>query len=147
MDQHQLALTLDVLQTSLSANTSTQQMVQQTLAEYNLDPQFNRYLLFVLTSLRQPQCADETRSMAGIVLKNNIRNMYQAIPEDILNDVRVACLHCLGEASELIRASISIIITTIAQCGGLATWPTLLPTLLEQISNPDMNIALVKYLL
>lgn len=141
-EQRQLELTLEVLRASQSSSTATQQVVQRTLADYNQNPQFNRYLLFVLTQLRHE--AEHTRSMAGICLKNNVRAMYSSIPQDVIHDVRVTCLLCLGESSELLRATIGMLITTIAVRGGLSEWPGLLQTLIEQMGNADITVGLVK---
>lgn len=47
--------------------------MQQTLEGYKTSPDFNRYLLFIMTQM--PDEADPTRAVAGIVLKNNIKSM------------------------------------------------------------------------
>eukprot|EP00040_Diaphanoeca_grandis_P029262 m.171075 g.171075 ORF g.171075 m.171075 type:complete len:904 (-) comp31631_c1_seq1:64-2775(-) len=130
-----LQQTIEVLRASHSPNTQTQAAVQEALTKYNASPEFSRYLLCVL--VRMPEEAEDTRSVAGIVLKNNFRTMYKDIPPEIRDEVKVHCLQSLGEKSDLIRATVGLLITTISQQGGLREWPILLPTLMECISNPD----------
>ncbi len=49
------------------------------------------------------------------------------------------CLDAIGDPSPLIRATIGILVTTIAQ-KELATWPELLPRLLRLLDNEDFNV-------
>lgn len=46
----------------------------------------------------------------------------------------------VGDASPLIRATVGILITTIANKGSLMNWPQLLPTLCEMLDSQDYNI-------
>ena len=42
---------------------------------------------------------------------------------------------CIGDPSQLIRATIGILITTIVSKVGLTGWPELLPTLCQQLDS------------
>lgn len=103
----------------------------QTLIEYNKMPDFSRYLLYVVVGLPGEQ--DATRSMAGIVLKNNIKALYSMIHPSILEDIKGACIKCIGDPKPLVRATIGLLVTTMVQCGKLNSWPDLIPNLLHLI--------------
>ena len=98
-----------------------------------------------------PPLVEATRSVAGIVLKNNIRAMHeQPIPVEILAEVKRQCLLLIGDPSDLIRATVGLLITALG-CRlpggppgftGLESWPALLPTLLQCIDNPSEHVVL-----
>lgn len=46
----------------------------------------------------------------------------------------------VGDPSPLIRATVGILITTIASNGNLQNWPQLLPTLCEMLDSQDYNV-------
>lgn len=46
----------------------------------------------------------------------------------------------VGDPSPLIRATVGILITTIASKGGLANWPQLLPALCDMLDSQNYNI-------
>ena len=48
--------------------------VWQRLQSLNLYPDFNNYLAFVMSRLTEED--EPTRSMAGLILKNNVREYY-----------------------------------------------------------------------
>jgi hypothetical protein len=49
----------------------------------------------------------------------------------ILDDIKMQCMLRLGDASQLIRATVGLIITMIVQKGGLLDWPALIPALMQ----------------
>jgi len=85
-------------------------------------------------------CLDEpTRSLAGLILKNNVKSNYHKFPTECRQFVKAECLFAIGDPSPLIRATIGILITTIAQ-KEFGTWPELLPTLMRMLDNEDYNV-------
>ena len=81
---------------------------------------------------------EPTRSLSGLLLKNNIRSYYEKFPPNVTEFIKKACLECVGDDSALIRATIGILITTIVGRGGLEQWPDLLYQLdLNLDSNKD----------
>ena len=82
---------------------------------------------------------EPTRSLAGLILKNNVKSNYHKFPPDCRQFVKAECLVAIGDPSPLIRATIGILITTIAQ-KEFGTWPELLPTLLGYLDNDDYNL-------
>jgi hypothetical protein len=54
-------------------------------------------------------------------------------------------LSAVGDASPLIRATVGILITTIAYKEELIHWPALLPALCNMLDSHDYNVCEVKY--
>ena len=90
--------------------------------------------LFFFSVLDEP-----TRSLAGLILKNNVRSNYHRFPAEVREFVKAECLNAIGDPSPLIRATIGILVTTIAQ-KELGTWPELLPRLLQLLDSEDFNV-------
>ena len=83
---------------------------------------------------------EPTRSLSGLLLKNNIRAHYEKLPPDVAELIRTECLNSIGDPSPLIRATIGILITTIAAKGGLQHWNDLLPRLCQCLDSEDYNV-------
>lgn len=82
---------------------------------------------------------EPTRSLAGLILKNNVKSNYNQFPPECRQFVKAECLYAIGDPSPLIRATIGILITTIAQ-KEFGTWPELLPMLMQMLDSEDYNV-------
>ncbi|TMS23101.1 Transportin-2 [Larimichthys crocea] len=82
---------------------------------------------------------EPTRSLSGLILKNNVKAHYQNFPPNVADFIKRECLNNIGDPSPLIRATIGILITTIASKGELQTWPELLPQLCNLLNSEDYN--------
>ncbi|CAH1772300.1 unnamed protein product, partial [Owenia fusiformis] len=129
---------LQLLRESQSPDTAIQRVVQQKLEELNKYPDFNNYLIFVLTKLDTED--EPTRSLSGLILKNNVRVHFDKFPPEVTNFIKSECLTYIGDPSPLIRATIGILITTIASKGGLAQWMDLLPSLCQCLDSDNYNV-------
>ncbi|XP_025914093.1 transportin-2 [Apteryx rowi] len=136
-DEQGLQQVLQLLKDSQSPNTATQRIVQDKLKQLNQFPDFNNYLIFVLTRLKSED--EPTRSLSGLILKNNVKAHYQSFPQPVAEFIKQECLNNIGDASSLIRATIGILITTIASKGELQMWPELLPQLCNLLNSEDYN--------
>uniref|UniRef100_A0A6Q2WPU4 Importin N-terminal domain-containing protein n=1 Tax=Esox lucius TaxID=8010 RepID=A0A6Q2WPU4_ESOLU len=136
-DEQGLQQVLQLLKDSQSPNTATQRAVQQKLEQLNQFPDFNNYLIFVLTRLKTED--EPTRSLSGLILKNNVKAHYQNFPAAVADFIKQECLNNIGDPSPLIRATIGILITTISSKGELQTWPELLPQLCNLLNSEDYN--------
>lgn len=136
-DQQGLQQILRLLKESQSPDTSTQRSVQQRLEQLNQFPDFNNYLIFVLTKLKTED--EPTRSLSGLILKNNVKAHYQNFPLGVSDFIKSECLQNIGDSSPLIRATVGILITTIASKGELQNWPELLPKLCLLLDSEDYN--------
>ncbi|XP_045481488.1 transportin-1 isoform X1 [Harmonia axyridis] len=129
---------LTLLKESQSPDTATQRAVQQKLEELNKFPDFNNYLMFVLTKLTSED--EPTRSLSGLILKNNVKTHYNSLMQNVTDFIKSECLQAVGDPSPLIRATVGILITTIACKGDLSSWPQLLPTLCNMLDSQDYNV-------
>lgn len=111
---------------------------RQKLEELNKYPDFNNYLMFVLTKLTSED--EATRSLSGLILKNNVKTHYHSLQVNVTNFVKNECLQAVGDPSPLIRATVGILITTIASKGDLTSWPELLPALCNMLDSQDYNV-------
>uniref|UniRef100_A0A8C2FV41 Transportin 1 n=1 Tax=Cyprinus carpio TaxID=7962 RepID=A0A8C2FV41_CYPCA len=107
------------------------------LEQLNQYPDFNNYLIFVLTKLKTED--EPTRSLSGLILKNNVKSHYQNFPNGVSDFIKNECLQNIGDSSPLIRATVGILITTIASKGELQNWPELLPKLCLLLDSEDYN--------
>lgn len=55
--------------------------ILQKLEDLNKYPDFNNYLIFVLTKLKTEE--DPTRSLSGLILKNNVRAHFDKFPPEV----------------------------------------------------------------
>lgn len=87
---------------------------------------------------------EATRSLSGLILKNNIRLLWDAYPAEVRQYIRQECLLAIGDPSALIRATVGIIVTNIVSKEGILQWPNLLPTLCNMIDSKDFNVCEVR---
>lgn len=94
--------------------------------------------MFVLTKLIQED--EPTRSLSGLILKNNVKTHYASLLDSVTSFIKQECLQAVGDPSPLIRATVGILITTIASKGELNSWPELLPALCGMLDSQDYNV-------
>jgi transportin-1 len=58
---------------------------------------------------------------------------------ETLNFIKSECLHALGDPSNLIRATVGILITTIQAKGKIENWPELIPSLVHLLESADYH--------
>ncbi|UYV65620.1 TNPO1 [Cordylochernes scorpioides] len=109
----------------------------QELEELNKYPDFNNYLIYVLTKLTSED--EPTRSLSGLILKNNVKLHFSKFPREVTEFIKWECLNSIGDPSPLIRATVGILITTIASKEELTNWPELLPRLCNLLDSEDYN--------
>ena len=126
------------IQESQSPDTATQREVQAKLEQLNQYPDFNNYLIYVLTKMTGED--DATRSLSGLILKNNVKAHFNKFPTEVTVFIKSECLSAVGDPSALIRATVGILITTIASRGELTNWPDLLPSLCNMLDNEHPTV-------
>lgn len=135
-DQHELQQVIQLLQHAHSTDREVQRTVQVQLVQLNEHQQFCCYLVYILSDMKG--IIDATsRSLAGLLLKNNIRAKWNKYPPDVKFFVRTTCLKSIGDAEPLIRATVGIIVTTIVMEENMCDWPDLLETLATVLMQPD----------
>ena len=63
------------------------------------------------------QTDEPTRSLSGLILKNNVRDHFHKFVPEVTSFIKQECLSAIGDPSPLIRATVGILITTIASKG------------------------------
>lgn len=56
--------------------------------------------------LPSPSQDEPTRSLSGLILKNNVKAHYQNFPPNVADFIKRECLNNIGDPSPLIRATI-----------------------------------------
>lgn len=82
---------------------------------------------------------EATRSLSGLILKNNVKTHYEELIPEVAQFIRSECLLAVGDPSPLIRATVGILITTISSRDKLSAWPELLPTLCNMLDSDDYS--------
>ncbi|EFP79486.2 uncharacterized protein PGTG_05807 [Puccinia graminis f. sp. tritici CRL 75-36-700-3] len=153
-----LAQLLTCLRNSDSADTTIQQSVTKHLDSFNEVPDYNSYLAYILSSM--PQEDARVRSVAGLILKNNLRRLPYPNPillqdptrtntttsnqnssnppslsgsQQTLEYVKSSVLSSglLSDPVPMLRATAGTLISTIVMQFGPESWPQALQTLIE----------------
>ncbi|KAK2630384.1 hypothetical protein QTJ16_001204 [Diplocarpon rosae] len=136
------------LRDSLSGHNKTaQKQAEIMLAQAKSSPDINNYLTYLFSSAQPPPGLNYTaeeyhvvRSAAAVMLKNNIRTGYKAIPQESLALVRSSVPLALQDKNQSIRSYAGNVITEIVSRGGILEWPQLLPELLALVGNDSGTV-------
>lgn len=72
---------------------------------------------------------EPTRSLSGLILKNNVKAHYQNFPNGVSDFIKSECLQNIGDSSPLIRATVG----KFSSSGSAPVWR--LPNTLREVSN------------
>lgn len=117
------------------------------LSNAQSSPDFVYYLtcIFGISSATRIDCNPGAlftiRYSAAINLKNHIKQSFRSIPADGIEYTKNAMFQGLQDPNPQLRGFSGTVITEIAQQGGLASWPNLLPTLLSMVDNGAQNLS------
>lgn len=106
------------------------QMLEQGKRDY---PDFGCYLLIVFCDM--PTASAHLRRLAGIELKNTIKNHHQTISPDVITYVKQGILKVLADPEREIRRTAAIIISTVVTFKELTAWPELVPNLVQMVAS------------
>ncbi|KAI6648700.1 Transportin-1-like [Oopsacas minuta] len=67
-------------------------------------------------------------------------SIYCSLPLDVKDFVKLYCLRSIGTGTPLIRATLGILIATIAAKGNICSWPELLPTLISALDSGNEEL-------
>ena len=102
---------LDLFRACQSADNAQHRAIQQQLNEFNVIPDYNSYLAFILSGLKDEDGA--VRQLAGLVLKNNVKEHWRTLQPGVQEYVREALLCSLGDPHKYIRTTVGSCITTV----------------------------------
>ena len=124
---------LTLFKASQSATNAQHRAIQQQLNDFNVIPEYNSYLAYILNVLKNEDGA--VRQMAGLMLKNNVKEHWYSLQPGVQEYVRENLLGSLGDPQKYIRTTVGSCITTVIYAGGLEAWPTLVPTLYRMLDS------------
>lgn len=99
-------------------------------------PDFNCYLALIFAQGTEDE---DTRSLAGLMLKNNLLNNAAAYSPSVRDFVKRTCLPCIGHPTKLFRTTFGMIASSLIINQETGSWPELVASLPSffQSSNPD----------
>ncbi|TIB33622.1 hypothetical protein E3P86_02950 [Wallemia ichthyophaga] len=128
---------LSLLRDSLSPNTQVQQAVTQRLETFNAIPDYNSYLAHVL--IKQPQQEERVRSVAGLILKNNIKFGWKSWPGDSQEYVKSILVDGISDPAVMVRSTTGTAIVAILEECGPENWPLALSRLMASIDSSSIQ--------
>ncbi|BGP52980.1 hypothetical protein JCM8202_004064 [Rhodotorula sphaerocarpa] len=126
---------LACLRSSGSPDTKVQESVNERLEQFNNVPEYNQYLTYILTQL--PVEDVTVRSMAGLLLKNNIRLRLSFFAPDVVAYVKANIFSAIGDSTSMIRNTVSTVIDTLLVELSPENWAEALSRLVELVDSQD----------
>ncbi|KAJ4772512.1 Transportin-1 [Rhynchospora pubera] len=116
---------------------SDQARIWQQLQQLSQFPDFNNYLVFILS--RAQDARIEVRQAAGLLLKNNLRPTFSSLSPPNQQYIKTQILPCLGASDRAIRSTVGTVVSVLFQLVRVAGWPELLQALLQCLESNDLN--------
>ncbi|GAA5956019.1 hypothetical protein JCM8115_004388 [Rhodotorula mucilaginosa] len=126
---------LACLRSSGSPDTKVQESVNERLEQFNNVPEYNQYLTYILTQL--PAEDVTVRSMAGLLLKNNIRLRLNTFAPSVIEYVKANIFSAIGDSTSMIRNTVSTVIDTLLVELSPENWTEALSRLMELVDSHD----------
>lgn len=110
------------------------------LKQAKASPDINNYLVYLCTTpTPSPGLAQDAyhsaRSAAAIMLKNNVKNGFESIPEQSREYIKAKILVGLQDNNAQIRNYVGNVITEVVRQGSILGWPQVLPDLVATITG------------
>ncbi|GAA5942297.1 Kap104p [Sporobolomyces koalae] len=129
---------LACLRNSGSPDTKVQESINERLESFNKIPDYNSYLTYILTQL--PSEDVTVRSMAGLLLKNNIKLRLNEFNPDVIAYVKSHIFSAIGDATSMIRNTCSTVIDTLLVEMGPENWTEALSKLMELVDSSEQTV-------
>ncbi|KAJ1838382.1 hypothetical protein LPJ73_007094, partial [Coemansia sp. RSA 2703] len=114
------------------------QQNNQRLDELRKVPDFINYLLFVLVVMKDESAA--VRAVAGLLLKNSVRQHFSSIPPHVLDYVKRKSIDAIGDPDTLVRHTLGTVIATSVALGKIRNWPEILPRLMQLLDSAEYPV-------
>jgi transportin-1 len=79
------------------------------------------------------------RQAAGLMLKNNLKSSYQAMPLGYQQYIKAELQPRLGAADKQVRATVAIVISAVVQQGNGQDWPEIFQAFVQCLGSNDYN--------
>ena len=118
----------------------------QMLKSAQTSPDIDKYLAYVFSNDQPPAGVNmnatqyfQARAAAAVMLKNDVKTTYKAMPDSTKDYIRSVILVGLQDSASQIRGYAGNVITEIVRQGGIMGWPQILSELIAMVSNADGN--------
>ena len=119
----------------------------QMLKQAKASPDIDKYLAYVFSNAQPPSVVNmdpaayfQARAAAAVMLKNDVKTGYKAMPDTSKSYIKSVILLGLQDPSSQMRGYAGNVITEIVRQGGLLGWSQVLSDLAAMISNANNNI-------
>ncbi|KAI9501562.1 hypothetical protein GGI25_004044 [Coemansia spiralis] len=129
---------IQLFNSTQSADNAVQQQNNQRLEELRRVPDFINYLLFILIVMKDENSM--VRAVAGLLLKNNVRQDFSNIPPHVLDYVKRKSIDAIGDPDTLVRHTLGTVIATVVTLGKIRNWPEILPRLMQLLDSNEYPI-------
>ncbi|ORY16360.1 armadillo-type protein [Clohesyomyces aquaticus] len=137
------------LKDSLSGhNQATQKSAEIMLKQARTSPDIGKYLAYVFSNSQPPPAVSMdaegyhlARAAAAIMLKNDVKTSYKAMPDSSKSYIKSVILVGLQDPNVQIRNYAGNVITELVRQGGIMGWPQVLSDLVALISNANGNVS------
>lgn len=109
-------------------------------------PDIDNYLAYIFSSASPPSAVNmeaaqyhQARVAAAVMLKNDIKMGYKALPESTKDYIRSTIVNVLQDSSSQMRGQAGNVITEVVRHGGIMGWPQILSELLNMAGNANGN--------
>ena len=108
-------------------------------------PDINNYLACICVTTTNPTALSAeawhgARTAAAIMLKNNVKTSYGAIPEPSKAYIKSTIMVGLEDPNQQIRNFTGNVITEVVRQGRIMGWPQVLPELVSRVANENGQI-------
>ncbi|KAM9983707.1 hypothetical protein ACTFIY_000421 [Dictyostelium cf. discoideum] len=115
-----------VLNLSNSTSREVHDQIREELDKFHSVPDYNNYLTLIFKS---NELQPHIRSVAGLVLKTNIKQYFEKMPREVQNYIKREILPVLSDPDASVRHTVGNIITNLIKKSCFSEWPELLPAL------------------
>ncbi|KAJ2778423.1 hypothetical protein GGI15_004181 [Coemansia interrupta] len=129
---------IQLLNSTQSLDNEIQQQNNQRLEELRKVPDFINYLLFVLVVMKDESAT--VRAVAGLLLKNSVRQDFSSIPPHVLEYVKRKSIDAIGDPDTLVRHTLGTVIATSVALGKIRNWPEILPRLMQLLDSAEYPV-------
>lgn len=120
----------------------------QMLKSARTSPDIDKYLAYIFSNSQPPPAVNmeashyfQARAAAAVMLKNDVKGGYKAMPESTKDYIRSTIVVGLQDSSSQIRSYAGNVITEVVRQGGIMGWPQILSELLNMVSNTTGNVS------
>ncbi|KAG2237769.1 hypothetical protein INT48_009708, partial [Thamnidium elegans] len=133
--QQSLRELLVLLRDAADPNNREQALINQRLLSFHNYPDYNAYLAYILMKLKTQDM--NTRMIAGLQLKNSIKNHFNTIPLRVLDYIKQLCTDVINFPDEsCICKTVSSVIAAIISRGQVHNWSSMILLLIEKLQDP-----------